>query len=240
MGNYAKFSKFYDRVMGDRSDAAIYIRDLIELHDPKAKTLLEIACGTGGILGRLSESYDVTGLDRSRPMLAIAKQRLPNIHLFRQDMTSFQVNQRFDVIVCAFDSINHLLRFSDWRETFRRVAGHLRTDGIFVLDVNTIGKLMRLVEGPAWAKQFGRDCVMIKVIGGRRNIFAWNIKIFEHRNCDDYKLIGETIVEKAFPMQRILTALRAYFAHVKVFDPEGARPSDRSERLYFVCRTRRR
>ena len=240
MGNYAKFSKFYDRVMGDRSDAANYIRDLIELHNPKAKTLLEIACGTGGLLGRLSESYDVTGLDRSRPMLAVAKQRLPNIRLLRQDMRSFQINQRFHAIVCAFDSINHLHRFSDWRKTFRRVAGHLHTDGMFVLDVNTIGKLMRLVEGPAWVKQLGRDCVMIKVTGRGRDVFAWDVKIFAHCNRDDYKLISETIVEKAFLMQRILTALRAYFAHVKVFDPEGARPSDRSERLYFVCRGRRR
>jgi len=240
MENYAKFSKFYDRVMGDRSDAANYIRDLIELHNPQAKTLLEIACGTGGILGRLSESYDVTGLDRSPPMLAVAKQRLPNIRLLRQDMTNFRVNQRFDVIVCAFDSMNHLHRFSDWRKTFGCVAGHLRHGAIFVLDVNTSGKLTRLVEEPAWVKQYGRDYVMIKVIGGQRDIFAWNIKIFEHRNRDDYTLIAETIVEKAFPMQRITTALRAYFAHVKVFDPEGARPSDRSERLYFVCRARRR
>jgi len=240
MANYNKFFTFYDRVMGDRSDAANYIRDLIEHGHPRAKSLLEIACGTGGILGRLSESYDVTGLDRSRSMLAIAQQRLPNIQLLRQDMTSFQVSQPFDVIVCAFDSINHLQRFSDWRKTFRRVAGHLNLNGIFVFDVNTSGKLKRLVEGPAWVKQFGRDSVIIKVTGGRRDVFAWDVKIFEHCKRDDYKLIAETIVEKAFPMQRVLTALRSQFTQVNVYDPEGARPSDRSERLYFVCRAGRR
>lgn len=239
MPPYDKFSRFYDLVMGDRSDAANYIRDLIEHYHPRAKTLLEIACGTGGILGRLSESYDVTGLDRSRPMLAIARARLPHIRILRQDMTSFHIDRRFDVIVCAFDSINHLHQLSDWKKTFGCVAGHLNAGGLFVFDVNTIGKLQRLTEGPAWVKQFRRDLVIIKVNGGRGGVFAWDVKIFEHRKRADYKLIDETIEETAIPMQRILTALRSYFTKVKVFDPEGARPSDRSERLYFVCKAGR-
>ncbi|HEY5767145.1 MAG TPA: class I SAM-dependent methyltransferase, partial [Candidatus Udaeobacter sp.] len=186
---------------------------------------MEIACGTGGILGRLSESYDVTGLDRSRPMLAIARARLPHIRFFRQDMTSFHIDCRFDAIVCAFDSINHLQRCSDWKNTFRCVARHLNARGVFVFDVNTTGKLQRLVDSAPWVKQFGRDLVLIKVNGGRGGVFAWDVKIFEHRRRDDYKLIGETIEETAFPMQRILTSLQAYFTEIKVFDPEGARPS---------------
>lgn len=238
MQSYDKFSKYYDQVMGDRSAAANYIRDLIELYHPRAKTLLEIACGSGGLLGRLSEFYDVTGLDRSRAMLAVARERLPNLQLLRQDMTSFRIDRRFDAIVCAFDSINHLRRFSDWRKTFRCVAGHLNGGGVFVFDVNTSGKLKRLAEGPAWVKQFGLDMVVIKVNGGRGDVFTWDVKIFAHRKRDDFKLIHETIEERTFPMQRISATLRGYFSSVKVFDPEGHRPSDRSERLYFVCKAR--
>lgn len=238
MTAYDRFAKYYDRVMGDRSAAADYIGDLIERYHPEAKTVLEIACGTGGITGRLSESYDVTGLDRSRKMLAIARQRLPHIHFHRQDITSFRVNRRFDAIVCAFDSINHLHRFADWRKTFRCVARHLNSGGVFVFDVNTNGKLQRLVEGSAWIKPFGRDLVVIKVNQGRRAIFTWDVKIFAHRKGDSYKLIHETIEEIAVPMTRILTCLRSKFTAVKVFDPEGGRPSDRSERLYFVCKAK--
>ncbi len=144
-------------------------------------------------------------------MLAIARKRLPHIRIFRQDMTSFHFDRRFDAIVCAFDSINHLRRFSDWKKTFRGVARHLNAGGVFVFDVNTTGKLQRLVDGPPWVKQFGRDLVVIKVNGGRGGVFAWDVKIFEHRKRGDYKLIAETIEETAIPMRRILTALRAYF-----------------------------
>jgi SAM-dependent methyltransferase len=238
MESYAKFSRFYDRVMGDRTAAANYIEDLIEHGCPEAKTLLEIACGTGGLLGRFSQTFDVTGLDGSRAMLAIAKKKLPHIRLLRQDITSFRINRQFDAIICAFDSINHLQRFSEWKKTFRCVARHLTAGGVFVLDVNTIGKLQRLVEGAAWVKQFGRDLVIIKVQGGR-SVFAWDVKVFEQRKRYEYRLIRETIAETAFPLQRILTGLGKYFDEVKVFDPEGARPSDRSERLYFVCKMNR-
>jgi SAM-dependent methyltransferase len=222
--------------MGDRSDAARYIADLIGRHNPGAKTVLEIACGTGSILGILSASYDVTGLDRSRPMLATARRKLPHVRFFRQDMTNFHIGRRFDAIICAFDSINHLLRFSDWRKVFRRVAWHLKDDGVFIFDINTLGKLQRLANGPAWERWFDRDLAIIKVTAERGRIFEWDVKIFEHQRRHSYRLFHEKISEIAFPKQQILSCLRPYFKEVKALDPFGTKASDESERLYFVCK----
>lgn len=236
--SYEKFCRFYDLVMGDRSEAARYIAGLIARYKPDAHTVLEIACGTGTIMGILSGCYEVAGLDRSRPMLALARKKLPYARFFHQEMTNFRLDRRFDVIVCAFDSINHLLRFTDWRKTFRRVARHLNPGGLFIFDVNTLGKLQRLAEGPAWEKWFDHDLVIVKVkvAGGPRNRYIWDVKIFEHRTRNRYELIHEQIPEAAFPVHRIATALHANFAGVKVLDPFGSKASDRSERLYLVCR----
>jgi len=236
--SYDKFYRFYDLVMGDRSDAARYIVELITDHKPDARSVLEIACGTGSILGILSEAYEVTGLDRSRSMLAVARKKLPHARFFRQDMTNLRIPQRFDAVVCVFDSINHLLRFAEWEKTFHCVARHLNDGGLFIFDVNTLGKLQRLVEGPAWEKWFDRDLAIIKVTGGQRDRFAWDVKLFEHEKGNSYRLIHETIHEMAFPMKRILSSLRARFKTVKALDPFGAKVSDRSERLYFVCKAR--
>ena len=98
--------------MGDRSQAANFTRSLIAHHKPKTKTVLEIACGTGAILGVLSDTYEVTGLDRSRQMLAIARKKLSHIRFYRQNMTNFRIARQFDAIVCVFDSINHLFSFA--------------------------------------------------------------------------------------------------------------------------------
>lgn len=236
--SYDKFYRFYDRVMGERSDAAEYIAGLIARHKPEAKTVLEIACGTGSILGILSASYYVTGLDRSRPMLAIARKKLPHVRFFRQDMTSFRIAGRFDAIVCVFDSINHLLRFADWRKVFRSVALHLKDDGVFIFDINTLGKLRRLASGPCWERWIDHDLANIKVTERRRGVFEWDVKIFERQNRNNYRLFHEKISEIAFPKQRIVSSLRSHFKEVKALDPFGAKASDQSERLYFVCRVR--
>jgi SAM-dependent methyltransferase len=169
-------------------------------------------------------------------MLALARKRLPHIRFYRQNMTSFRIAKRFDAIVCVFDSINHLLNFAEWKKVFRQVALHLKDDGLFIFDVNTPGKLQRLAKGPAWSQQFDRDLVIIKVAGGRRGIFEWDVKIFEHQKKDKYKLTHETIKEIALPYKRIVISLRERFKQIKVIDPGGLRPSDQSERLFFVCK----
>ena len=206
--SYEKFSRFYDLVMGDRSGAANFTRGLIALHKPETKTVLELACGTGAILGFLADAYEVTGLDHSRQMLALARKRLPHIRFYRQNMTSFRIAKHFDAIVCVFDSINHLLNFAAWKKVFHQAALHLRDDGLFVFDVNTLGQLRRLTKSPVWLREFDRDLVVIKVTGGRRGIFAWDVKIFEHQTKGVYKLFHETIARLRLRIP-ILAALRA-------------------------------
>ena len=233
---YEKFYRFYDLVMGDRSAAAHFVRDLLELHRPQARTVLELACGTGSILGFLADRYDVTGLDRSGRMLSLARRKLPHLRFYRQDMTRFALNKKFDAIICVFDSLNHLTAFDQWLKVFRRVKRHLNRDGIFVFDINTVGKLRRLAQGPPWIKEFGRDKVIIDVVDRQRGRFAWGITIFEHRRAANYRLVGESIEERAYALKQICQPLGRVFRTVKLFDPTGKRPTDESERVYFVCK----
>src|SRR5262245_46259787 len=122
MKQYGKFGRFYDAVMGSRAGSAAFIHNLIRRHKPEAKTLLELACGTGAVLERLSKYYQVDGLDISIEMLSVARKKLPGARLVRADMVTFELGQKFDVIICVFDSIHHILNFADWGNVFRRVA----------------------------------------------------------------------------------------------------------------------
>jgi ubiquinone/menaquinone biosynthesis C-methylase UbiE len=53
MRSYEVFAPFYDAVQGDRAEHVTYMRELIEKHHPTARTVLELACGTGSILKQL-------------------------------------------------------------------------------------------------------------------------------------------------------------------------------------------
>ena len=235
MVDYAKLDRFYDTAMGDRTEMASYIRRLIRQHKPKAQTLLELACGTGAILKILAKSYDVAGLDVSPQMLAIARKKLPHVPVYRKDMVRFELAVKFDVIICVFDSINHVLKFTDWQKIFRNAARHLEEDGLFLFDINTEAKLKRLINAPTWVHKFGRNLEFINVTAGRRGIANWNIRVFEHRRGNKYGLFEEDIEETSFPVNKIRAALRNQFAVVKVVDALGRKHSSKSDRLYFIC-----
>jgi SAM-dependent methyltransferase len=236
MSSYDIFGKFYDAVMGDRAGAAERLSRYIRNASPRAKSVLELGCGTGSILKHLASSYDVSGVDLSSRMLSIAARKVPQAKLFRQDMVRFRLNKRFDVICCVFDSINHILRFSDWKTLFSHVERHLVDDGCFIFDINTQRKLDRHIGEPAWVHSFGNNLLIMKVTAAPTRASNWNIKVFEHVNGNRYLLHEENIGEASFTTRKIIDALNVHFRHVNVIDPDRKRPSSKSERLYFVCR----
>jgi predicted TPR repeat methyltransferase len=77
----------------------------------------------------LRPEYEVTGLDVSAPMLKVAAAKLPGVPLVEADMTQFELGERFDVVLCVYDSINHLLEFGQWEAVFERVHEHLDRGG---------------------------------------------------------------------------------------------------------------
>jgi SAM-dependent methyltransferase len=234
--SYEKIGRFYDAVMGDRTETAGYVHHLIVQHKPEARTLLELACGTGAVLRILARSYEVAGLDVSPRMLSLARKKLPRGRFFRQDMINFDLGKKFDVIICVFDSINHVLRFADWKRVFCKAAAHLNAKGIFLFDVNTVEKLQRHIRTPPRVAAFGRNWLIIGVTERGRGVANWTIKIFEHNGRGSYRIVEENIREVSFPVKKIRAALRRQFRSVKVIDPLAVRPSRRSDRLYFVCR----
>jgi len=152
----------------------------------------------------LQDSYQVAGLDISSTMLSIARKKVPRAKLFRQDMVDFQIDQRFDVIFCVFDSINHVRRFSDWKKVFARVRRHLALGGCFVFDINTQRKLDRHIAEPPWVHPFGRNLLIIDVTSDATANHGsnWNIKVFEHVGHARYVLHEETLSRSRFRRQR--------------------------------------
>jgi SAM-dependent methyltransferase len=235
MTSYERFGEFYDAVMGDRRAAAEQVMKLIRAARPDARNVLELGCGTGSILKCLQDAYEISGLDISEKMLSVARKKVPRSKLFQQDMVDFRIDSRFDVIFCVFDSINHVRSFADWKKVFAAVRHHLSPGGCFIFDINTQGKLERLIAGPPWVHRFGRNMLIIDVTALPSGGSNWNVKVFEHLNGSRYALHEEDIVEVSFPLPRVVAALRADYAKVRVFDPDRSRPSAKSERLFFTA-----
>lgn len=234
MISYDRFGPFYDAVMGDRSRSAGSIRTLIKTHCPQCRSVLELACGTGAILQALQDEYQVSGLDLSKAMLRAARQKL-KIPLYRADMTAFELGRKFDAIICVFDSINHLTRWTDWKRVFKQTYKHLERRGVFIFDVNTPTKLKALAMSPTWVYQFERNVLLMEVSCNKDALSKWNIKVFEHQSNVHYRLHEEDIYEKAFPLEKIRNTLREIFHKVQVVDLQTGKVSSQSAKLHFIC-----
>jgi SAM-dependent methyltransferase len=240
MAAYERFAAFYDVVMDDPGPRAARVNAVIDRYRPDAAALLELACGTGSILARLTTGAQLTGLDRSPEMLAVAAAKVPGAQLVEGDMSSFDLGRRFDVIVCVFDSVNHLLEVGSWASLFACVHAHLAADGLFVFDVNTVGELHRLGDEPPWVYDFDGGAAIIDVSFALDpdglGVTDWDIRIFERVTDTCYQLHHEQIGELALPLERVRGLLAGWFELLEEVDEDGLPATDSSIKAYYSLR----
>lgn len=105
--------------------------------------VLEYGVGTGRVgLPLARDGHQVTGVDLSASMLAELKTRLElepkevarRLTLVRADMRSWRPRKRFDLVICAFNTLLHLYTRQDVEAFFAQVKSALKPDGRFIFD----------------------------------------------------------------------------------------------------------
>ena len=177
MAIYDLFAPHYDAVTGDSATEAAFIDRVLRRAHPQPVTLLEVACGTGGIIESLADGYQVAGLDISPGMVAVARAKLPaGTPLHLADMSHFSLGVRFDAIICVYHGINHLLDFAAWESFFDCAVEHLNDDGILIFDVLTIGNLQKMASAPEIVQRFGENSLRTTVRTSDGAVFGWNVE----------------------------------------------------------------
>jgi len=109
----------------------------------KMKCILEPGCGSGRLIVSLAEKgYDVTGFDLSDSMLKFLNKQLAKKKLtaatYKQDMTDFEVDKPFDVVLNTFNTFRHLLTEEAAESHFHAVARALRPGGLFFFGLHLL------------------------------------------------------------------------------------------------------
>jgi SAM-dependent methyltransferase len=138
---FRKSQRFYDAIYAwkdypaevERLDAAIRART------PNARTLLDVACGTGRHLELLRARYQVEGVDLDPEMLEIARARLgPEVPLHLGDMVDFDLGKRFDVVTCLFSSVAYAVTPDRLASAIAAMTRHVAQPGVLVVDPSSL------------------------------------------------------------------------------------------------------
>ena len=136
---YNKDSEYEEALHEDTPNSITTNRTIEKiLKKYKAKTVLDLTCGTGSqVFWLLKRGYQVTGSDISRGMLKIAERKAKkekiSIKFLRGDMRTINVG-KFDAAMTIFNAIGHLTK-AGFEKAMRNIHRNLNGGGIYVFDI---------------------------------------------------------------------------------------------------------
>lgn len=138
--DYDLIAPFYD-VEHARFDEDIDL--YMNFAELRGGPLLELACGSGRLLLPLVQAgYEVTGVDTSASMLALARNALDTAgvaarcKLVQQDMCALQLGKKFHMAFIALGSFGHICARKAQQQALTAIRAHLTTGGTFILDIS--------------------------------------------------------------------------------------------------------
>jgi SAM-dependent methyltransferase len=212
MGTYEGFAGVYAKGMYPRysSRIAAILPGLLKQFNAFPRTLLDLACGEGTFCVAMAKrGIKVEGIDQSREMLKLARQKARrnhvNIRFRRMDMRNLPFVDEFDLVTCWYDSLNYLLRTSSLNETFSGVYRALREGGLFIFDMNTIHALsVSWQRQPYWLRQDTADIVDIQRTRYKANSQIAELRITAFlRRGKTWTRFDEIHRERAYQLSRL-------------------------------------
>jgi SAM-dependent methyltransferase len=118
----------------DYAGEAALLERIIDDRHPEARTLLDVACGTGRHLEHLRGRFDCEGVDIDEELLRVARNRLPDIPFQQADMRDFDLGREFDVVTCLFSAIGFVGGPDGLTATAGTFARHLGPGGLALVE----------------------------------------------------------------------------------------------------------
>ena len=144
--HYQKFAEIYDEIMGVKfyNSYAEFIFRILHKFNIKPAKILDVACGTGRLAKLISlRGYLAEGIDSSSEMINIAKKR--GIKCFIKNIINFRLPQKYDLILCTYDSLNYITNLRDLKKCFSSIKKYLQPKGVFIFDMNSDFKINKLI-----------------------------------------------------------------------------------------------
>lgn len=136
---FNEFAMYYDSLNRSKNykNESLFISRLIEEYKKsKGNKLLDVGCGTGNHDVFLKQKYSILGVDLNEGMLKIARKKIKGVKFRVSDMKKLKLNQKFDVIISLFGTMNYNYGYSEFKKTLMNFHRHLNPGGVIIFDLN--------------------------------------------------------------------------------------------------------
>jgi SAM-dependent methyltransferase len=136
---FSESAELYDLIYSQFKDYEGEARNVVSLLEsvhPRAKTILDVACGSGEHARILSQQHGfaIDGIDIEPGFVEITRQKNPSGNFWRADMTDFDLGRRYDVVMCLFSSIGYVKTPDKLHRALVCLRRHLNPDGVTVVE----------------------------------------------------------------------------------------------------------
>lgn len=243
---YTKFAVAYDEMMDnvDYVRWANYMHNLFVHYRCQPSKVLELACGTGSILVKLAQKgYEMWGVDRAAEMIEIAQMKADKadqkVELFQGDMRYFSFDEKFDAVLCLYDSINYILKKDEMMQVFENVHNVLNPNGLFIFDITTEHNIVQHFHGQTFAEnKEDFSYVWKNTYSYKDKICRTKLTFFLREENDLFRRYEEFHIQKIFEVDEIEKWLKkSGYKVLSAFNSFGMRKwKGNSDRINFTAR----
>ncbi len=176
---YNEISDWFDAHRSKELTMEKFYLDLLQKYIPAGGEVLDVGCGTGEPIAQflITQGYKLTGIDASKKMIDLCKQRFPDAKWLLADMRTLNLQEKFDAVI-AWHSFFHLPH-DDQRTTLRSLAALVKEEGLLIFTSGT-------EYGEVWGDNGGHDLYHASLSSEEytRILSECNFKILVHKVND--------------------------------------------------------
>lgn len=245
---YSTFASYYDYLMSD-VDYDLWsqrVIDQIKKYHPRARIVVDLACGTGNITGRIAKrGYATFGIDLSEQMLMVAQDKAHEQHLrvqyLKQNMVNFRIHKKPDVITSICDGLNYLVADEQVTAFFENANRQLNEQGLLVLDISTEYKYQNLLADKTIAELDDQvSFIWENHYSNETKRLCFDIAFFvKEEGSNLYRRELEHHEQRAFSQDELLAFALPHFECLAILDGlTGDAIKEDSERMMIILKRR--
>ena len=246
MSIYSEFASVYD-VMQYDVDYERWIEEIkyrVTQHNSSARSMLELACGTGTIgIGLSKKGFNVEALDISEDMLTVAQAKAyennVKMKFYHQDMVNFNTKKQYDAVFCMCDGINYILEPRDLAKVFENIHKHLTECGILIFDISSYYKLKNIVGNHTFAETFDHEAyIWENQFDDTTKMLDFSLTLFKEEE-NGYERYEELHTQRAYEISEILELTKLKFDLIDILDGDTfENTKETSNRICFIMKKR--